>query len=114
MTKNDFHDSTNNYLKSLDSFEAQRKFWLRMSGFVCVAVLGILYNWDKVMSHFLGWIFSSLGFIISVVWWYWTMRLIRINIQYRREEAKRVDEVMRDLNEIINDPVMRQKDTKPD
>ena len=99
----DFHNSTKNHLESLDSFEARRKFWLRMSGFVSLAVIGIICNWDNTVQGFFGWVISGLGFIIAVLWWCWTMRLIKIIIAHRREEAEKVDEIVKELNDIIID-----------
>lgn len=81
-----------NHLKNLKAFDNQRKGWLLLSAFVIVSILGILFL-PQIHPSYAIWILSSLGILLGVVWWYWTMRLIRFIIQYRIEES----EILRDL-----------------
>jgi membrane protein YdbS with pleckstrin-like domain len=84
----------------LKTFNKQRKGWLVLSALVVVAVCDIIFNWSFVTGNYMIWTFTSCGFIVAVVWWYWTMRLIRQLIDHRVEEAEILHDIVLDLKEI--------------
>jgi uncharacterized membrane protein len=81
----------------LDQINKERIFWLRISVFVSMAVLGIIWNCN---STHINWVLLSLALGISVIWWYWTMRIIRITLDHRRTEVEILHGIIDDIKEI--------------
>lgn len=81
----------------LDQINKERIFWLRISVFVSMAVLGIIWIWN---STHISWVLLSLALGISVIWWYWTMRIIRITLDHRRTEVEILHGIIDDIKEI--------------
>jgi len=88
-----------NHLGHLKAFNNQRRAWLILSFFVTAIILKIVFDWDSFLSSHIVWIFLTLGFSVSVVWWYWTMRLIRQLIEHRKDES----EILYDIVQAIRD-----------
>lgn len=84
----------------LKAFNKQQKGWLVLSAFVVIAVCDIIFNWSSVTENYLIWIFATCGFLVAVVWWYWTMRLIRQLIDHRVEEAEILQDIVVDIQDI--------------
>lgn len=93
----------NKHIEQLKKFDRQRKNWLRLSAFVVIAVLGILWDWEVIKQYRLAWWFGAAGLVISVLWWYWTMIVIRLLIEHRRDETEILYEIVRDIKEIKKD-----------
>lgn len=93
----------NKHIEQLKKFDRQRKNWLRLSAFVVIAVLGILWDWEVIKQYRLVWWFGAAGLVISVLWWYWTMIVIRLLIEHRRDETEILYEIVRDIKEIKKD-----------
>jgi uncharacterized protein (DUF2062 family) len=81
-------------------FDAQRKFWLAISGFFAAAVIAIIYKWNDILSSHLVWITASVMLTISVIWWYWTMRVIRTILRHRHSEIEILHDLIVDIKEI--------------
>lgn len=88
------------HLEQLNYFNNQRKAWLVLSLFVALAVFGIILEWHMIESVTVMWLVGSIGLLISVTWWYWTMRLIRNLLEFKIEEARLLVEIVTDLKEI--------------
>jgi type III secretory pathway component EscU len=86
--------------KHLKAFDRQQKLWLVLSGLVVIAVSDIVFNWTTVTGSYLIWILVSFGLLVAVVWWYWTMRLIRQLIDYRLEESEILQDIVIDIRDI--------------
>jgi hypothetical protein len=85
------------HLENFKKLDRQRIIWLRLSAFVVLAVLGVLWDWNDIVQYKLGWLIGACGLIISVLWWYWTMIVIRLLIQYRAEETQILFEIVDDI-----------------
>lgn len=72
-------------LKKLDN---QRNYWLILSIFICVSIFILLINWDIISNNKFLWLYVSCGLTITVLWWYWTMILIKKLIQYKIIESR--------------------------
>jgi len=72
------------YTQECEEFERQRRAWLRISGFVAVAILLIIADWGYVQNSKHLWILFSVGTVLSLVWWYWTMMVIRRMLTHQR------------------------------
>jgi ABC-type bacteriocin/lantibiotic exporter with double-glycine peptidase domain len=90
------------HIKDLHQIDNQRKGWLFLSAFVSAAVLGIIFGWNWVNEYHLVWVFVSAGLVLAVVWWYWTMRLIRHLIQYKTTESEILQDIVADIRYIKN------------
>lgn len=90
----------NHQIKKLKNLDIERKGWLMVSGFIMISILGIIFDWKTVILFKLQYILVCAGLIISVVWWFWTMRLIRLLIDHRMAEAETLKEILIDIKSI--------------
>ncbi|MGA1049357.1 MAG: hypothetical protein ACO3UU_15230 [Minisyncoccia bacterium] len=95
-------------LKELDTLESQRIFWLKLSGFVAVVILVVIYKWDYFISSKLEWLIISAGLTLSVIWWYWTMVIIKKLIMYKRHETEVIDQMMDSIKSIKQEILDKQ------
>lgn len=86
-------------LKELKTLEVHHKAWMIFS-MVIVLIIGLLvFDLNELRQAGLLWPISVFGILISVAWWYWSMRLIKILMRHRKEET----EVLIDIFETIKD-----------
>lgn len=88
------------HVKKLEKFNQERIFWLRISGFVSVAVLLILADWNSLKVSDYLWYFVIAGLLIAVLWWYWTMRIFRHVLEHRIEEIVILKEIVEDIKDV--------------
>jgi ABC-type bacteriocin/lantibiotic exporter with double-glycine peptidase domain len=91
------------HFEELQSLDAQRKGWLVLSGFVAAGVAGIIFGWNWVQQHHVVWVAVSVGLLLSVTWWYWTMRLIRQLLSNKITEAQILSELIEDIKDLKKD-----------
>jgi len=91
------------HITQLKSFNTERRYWLIASGFVILAVLGIIFGWNYIITDRLFWLFVSIGLTITVSWWYWTMRLIRHLIESKQDEYAILSDLVSAIQEIKED-----------
>lgn len=93
------------HIEELHIIDSQRKGWLVLSAFVSIAVLGIIFGWNSVRENQLVWLVVSLGLVVSMIWWYWTMRLIRHLINYKVAESEILTDVVKEIRYIKREVV---------
>lgn len=86
--------------QALNNFDKERVFWLKLSGFIVAILLSSIWKWELIQSHHLGWLIFTIGTSVSVVWWYWTMKLIRTTLQHRNEEVEILIDLVEDIKAI--------------
>ena len=91
------------HLNKLHQFDTERRGWLVLSGFVVIAVLGVIFGWNLVVQSHLIWVIVSAGLTISVVWWYWTMKLVRHLISSKTDEYLILSEIIQGIQEVKQD-----------
>ena len=91
------------HLNHLKLFNNQRKAWLGLSIFVIVAAGKIIFDQTVLDSHHYVWAMVSAGLIVSIVWWYWTMRLVRQLIDHRMEESEILVDIVNTIKDIKED-----------
>lgn len=97
-------DSISQHQKDLKNFSNQRRWWMLLSCFVTLTVSSIIFKWTYLhQSHILLWSIVSLGLTVSVVWWYWSMRLIKSLLNYRILESKLLFDIYSTIGEIKKD-----------
>lgn len=87
--------------KDIERLNYQRRWWLYASSIVFSGIIGIIFGWDWISgldSKPIWWVIVSLMLLISVNWWYWTMRVIRILIRYQEVEYALLQEILHDVN----------------
>lgn len=98
----------NEIQKELNQFKKQRNFWIKLSLGVVITVTTIILEWNEIKSYHLEWVVASTGLIMSMTWWYWTMRLIRQLIDHRNQEVELISELISDIKS-IKDEVAKLK-----
>lgn len=88
------------HLRDLKKFNDQRIFWLKLSGFVVIVVLMSILDWALLGKNDLYWYLVSAGLALSVIWWYWTMMLLRHILQHRVDETEILSSILNDIREI--------------
>jgi len=90
------------HIQHLNLFNNQRKAWLTLSVFVVSAVAFIIVDWNQITPKMM-WLLASAGCLTAVVWWYWTMRIIRQLIDHRKEESEILHDIIVVIKEIKED-----------
>lgn len=90
------------HIEELHIIDSQRKGWLVLSAFVAVGTLGIIFGWNFVHNHYLIWLMVSSGLLLSVIWWYWTMKLIRHIIEFKLTESQILTDIIEEVKTIKN------------
>jgi ABC-type bacteriocin/lantibiotic exporter with double-glycine peptidase domain len=88
--------------QAINNIDKERIFWLRVSVFVVFVILGIIWQWNSIQLYHVQWITVSLVLSLSVCWWYWTMRLIRLTLSHRKDEVEILGEIVNDIKIIKN------------
>ena len=91
------------HVAELKKFNKERIFWLRLSGFVAISILLIVLDWTVLGKNNFHWVIVSTGLTLCVVWWYWTMRLVRKVIDHRVVEVEILSDIVSDIKEIRED-----------
>jgi hypothetical protein len=88
--------------QSIGKLNIERKLWLILSVLVVAASVISFLGWDSIQVHHLQWVFVTSGILISMIWWFWTMRLIRIILNHRLVEIEILQEIVNDIRDIKN------------
>jgi hypothetical protein len=91
------------HLEKIKKFDNDRILWLRLSGFVAIAILVIIFDLTFFKVEGVHWILISIGLILSVCWWYWTMKIIRELLSHRLAEVEILHNIVLDIREIKED-----------
>jgi hypothetical protein len=91
------------HLNSLKIFNDQRRGWLLLSSVVVTVVLYLIFDWGQLKSNLVLWTITTIGFMLSVSWWYWTMKLIRELLKHRSDEAIILHEIVLHIRDVQNE-----------
>ena len=84
----------------------QRRTWLWASSVVLFAAVLTIFGWDWADNYHnrgIWWFVTSTMIIISVNWWYWTMRVIRIILEHQAVEYALLHSLLEDVGEVKED-----------
>lgn len=90
----------------LEKLHDQRRAWLWASSVVFWAIIVIIFAWDwldGLGSKSVWWFIVSCMLILSINWWYWTMRIIRKLIAHQEVEYDLLKSILTDLSKIKKD-----------
>lgn len=90
-------------LKLLQSLNRERIFWLRISAFVVFSFFLVVFNWTEILESDLLWIIVGAGVFICILWWYWTMSIIRKLISFKTLETEIMSELITDIKAVRTD-----------
>ena len=86
--------------KEIAKINAQRRLWLILSSVVYVVVILIIFVLDSNASRCIWWVLGSMGLLITINWWYWTMRVINTMIAHKRMENEILCGIITELKAI--------------
>ena len=106
MAQNKNLDIINQQELDLDKLNEQRRAWLWASSVVFFAIITLMFarEWiDHFESKTAWWFIVSCMLLISINWWYWTMRVIRRIIHHQIIEYQLLKGIIVDILEIKRD-----------
>ena len=87
-------------IQTLRQFEKERKLWMALSAIVIISVLGIIFDWATIYQYKLEWLVGAGGLLLTIVWWYWTMRITKELITIKIKDREILQEVIEDIKHI--------------
>lgn len=84
----------------LEIIYKQRRRWLYASSIVYSSVIILIVGWDyldSVHNNHIWWAVISLSMLISVNWWYWTMKSLSTLVRSVYSEYEILNEVTEDI-----------------
>ena len=97
MYMNAYHTMIDKHERELESINAQRRIWLYASSVVFTVVVVIIFVLNIFPSATLWWVVFSIGLIITINWWFWTMRVVNTMITHKRLESIILKSIIDDL-----------------
>lgn len=91
------------FKKDVKSITRRKNIWVGFSAFAIISLITIIFTWDKLESRFVLWVVGTIGTVILINWWYWTMLLIfnLLSCQYQMIDI--LDEITIDVKLIRED-----------
>lgn len=86
-----------NEIKKLDQ---SRMLWLHLSSYIVISILIFLANWIFLDNNVVYLIVTASGLILTITWWYWTMKMIRQLLNHRITEAKILKAIIHDIRDV--------------
>jgi hypothetical protein len=81
----------------------QRIYWLIFSSVIFIGVILVIAfssAINSLNSEVVWWAIGSVGFIVTINWWYWTLILIRRVLTHQIDMVLLLDEITKDVNDI--------------
>lgn len=94
------------HTEDLNRINEQRRWWLYASSVVLFGIISLIFTWDWIEglhSRSIWWLVVSTMLIISVNWWYWTMKVIRRIVEHQEIEFELIGVIITDIKEVKND-----------
>jgi hypothetical protein len=101
--KNDENSLLQETNQEIDNINEQRRVWLYASSFTFVGIAFLVFAWDLLDSFHsktIWWFILSLILIISINWWYWTMRMISKMLNHQKIEFEIIHDVIVDIRSL--------------
>ena len=87
-------------IQSLRQFEKERKLWMALSVAVLIIVVSIIFDWPSLSQNNIAWCAGAGGLLMSIVWWYWTMRITKELLTIKIQDRQILQEVIEDVKHI--------------
>lgn len=98
--------SISKIINDISKIDQQRQAWLKFSIVVFIGVIGYIVFWNKIHDlniPVVEWILISAGLSVSVIWWYWTMGIVRKTLTHQTDVVIILDEIVQTLKIIKED-----------
>lgn len=92
--------------EELEKINNQRRKWLIASSIVFVGIISLIFTWEwlnHLDSKIVWWMITSIMLIISINWWYWTMKVIRQLIYHQKLEFNLLSDIIIEIKSIKKD-----------
>ena len=92
--------------EELEKINNQRRKWLIASSIVFVGIISLIFTWEwlnHLDSKIVWWMITSIMLIISINWWYWTMKVIRQLIYHQKLEFTLLSDIIIEIKSIKKD-----------
>ena len=102
----EFYQLLHSYQRDINKLNNQRRVWLHASSIVLTGIIFLIFSWDwltTLNSHKIWWVVISLMMIVSINWWYWTMRVGRVILNYQTIEYELLKNIVENIQEIRQD-----------
>ena len=89
-------DVIEQYEEKLQRINLQRHRWLIASSIVLIGAIALIFSWDWMSgleSKSIWWGIVSIMLLVSINWWYWTMKVVRVIICYQEIEFQLIKEI---------------------
>lgn len=90
------------HIKKLNILSIQRKWWIRFSILVVLFVGFIYIDFITQNMNIMHWIIIGGGFFIAIIWWYWSMHLVREILNHKHYEAEILKHLVDEVKELKN------------
>lgn len=87
-------------LKELNDLNRERIFWLKLSAFMVILAMLTIFNWNYLINTDLIFLVVSVGIIITIIWWFWTMSIIRKLIGFKTVETEILNDIINNIQDI--------------
>ena len=94
------------FKSDISRLNKQRFRWLAFSSIIFVVVTLIIFFSEKINnlhSQTIWWIIGSMGLLLSINWWCWTLTLIRSVLQHQIDTVIILSEITNDVKKIKTD-----------
>lgn len=91
------------HTKELEKIYSQRRKWLYVSSIVYTAIIFAIFGWDYLTQHIssrIWWVLISLSLLVSINWWFWTMKSIRTLVYSMYLEYQLLHELHSEIDEL--------------
>jgi len=98
--KHDKFSKLKDHTDALEKIYQQRRLWLYASSVVFTAIILVIFSWDVIDTQFpksIWWVLISIGLLVSVNWWYWTMKSLTTLVRSMHAEYEILNEVTTDI-----------------
>lgn len=91
------------HTEELEKIYAQRRQWLFASSVVFTTIILVIFGWDYIDScndRRIWWVLISLGLLLSVNWWYWTMKSVSTLVRSIYSEYEILNEITAEIEQV--------------
>jgi len=94
------------YNQRLKNIKLQKQSWVTLSIIFVVLLISVIIEWGditQVNNPYL-WVFIfAILILTSIIWWFWTMRIMSTFLNHRKQEIMILEEIVIDIKQMKSD-----------
>jgi len=90
----------NNRIQILKALENQAARWIVLGIAAVVFYLIIILNWSLIDRYHLLIPLGALAAAGTMIWWFWTMKIVTTLLNLQRDESMSLDEILKEVRAI--------------